>query len=319
MLIDFAPEIRHAKEMVLPTFVIGGPNPPKHYDSFLFPTFAHLSACQKLGLQIWDASTQVSFSTCPWFSFGTADMVGMAALNGWVGHHGRNGCRILCPMPGRHKPGVGTYYPAMLKPNSSLPAGSIHLDIDINSITTPSPDEYNERLHYVLGSTSTHNYEGRRKETGICKPSIVSALPKSIPVPKCFPADTMHLFGLNISQLLVSLWRGSIDHAQDDDLAAWPFAVLHDNAVWQAHGASVAGASLYLPICLESRVPCNPTEKISSGYKVVEYLIYIFGLCPALLYHLLPQKFYYHFCKLVFGTRVIHGHHKSKDDLLEAH
>ena len=33
-LIDFAPEIHHAKEMVLPTFVIRGPNAPKHYDSF---------------------------------------------------------------------------------------------------------------------------------------------------------------------------------------------------------------------------------------------------------------------------------------------
>jgi len=91
-LIDYAPEIRHAKEMVLPMFVIGGPNAPKNYDSFLFPTFAHLSACQRLGLQIWDASTQSSFNTCPWFGFGTADTVGMAELNGWVGHHGRNRC-----------------------------------------------------------------------------------------------------------------------------------------------------------------------------------------------------------------------------------
>jgi hypothetical protein len=102
-LIDFPPEIHHAKEMVLPTFVIGGPNAPQNYDSFLFPMFAHLSACQQSGLQIWDTSTQASFSICPWFSFGTVDTVGMAKLNGWVGHHGRNGCRILCSMPGCHK------------------------------------------------------------------------------------------------------------------------------------------------------------------------------------------------------------------------
>ena len=319
-LIDFAPEIRHAKEMVLPLFVIGGPNAPRNYDSFLFPTLAHLSACQKLGLRVWDAATKASFDICPWFGFGTADTVGMAELNGWVGHHGRNGCRILCSMPGRHKPGAGTYYPAMLKPHDAvLPPGSGHPDIDINSIATPSLDEYSERLHHVLGSTSIREYERRRRETGICKPSIVSALPKSIPVPKCFPADTMHLFGLNISQLLISLWRGSIDHAQDDDPMTWPFAVLHDNAVWQAHGASVAGVGLYLPVCLESRVPHNPAEKISSGYKAVEYLVYIFGLCPALLYRLLPQRFYYHYCKLVFGTRIIHRHHKSKDDLRAAH
>jgi hypothetical protein len=319
-LIDLDPEIRHTKEMVLPAFVIGGPNAPKHYNSFLFPTFAHLSACQKLGLQIWDSLAHTSFNTCPWFCFGTADTVGMAELSGWVGHHGRNGCQILCPMPGCHKPSVGTYYPAMLKPHGFiLPPGSSHPDIDINSITTPLLDEYSQRLDHVLGSRSTCEYKCRRQETGICKPSIVSALLKSIPVPKCFPVDTMHLFGLNLSQLLVVLWRGSIEHAQDDNPTTWPFTVLHDNVVWQTHGASIAGAGLYLPVCLESRVPCNPAEKISSGYKAVEYLVYIFGLCPALLYGLLPQNFYYHFCKLVFATRVVHQHHKFKDNLLAAH
>jgi hypothetical protein len=116
-------------------------------------------------------------------------------------------------MPGHHKPGTGTYYPAMLKPLGSVPPGSGHLDIDINLITTPLPDEYNKRLHHILDSTSTHNYEHHHKEMGICKPSIISALPKSICVPKCFPVDTMHLFRLNISQLLVSLWHGTIDHA----------------------------------------------------------------------------------------------------------
>ena len=244
----------------------------------------------------------------------------MAELNGWVGHHGRNRCQLLCSMPGRHKPGAGTYYPAMLKPHAAaLPSGSGHSDININLITTPSPDEYDKRLCHVLGSTSICEYKCHYKETGICKQSIVSVLPKSIPVPKCFPADTMHLFALNISQLLIALWRGSINHAQEDDPTTWPFAILHDNAVWQVHGGSVAGAGLYLPVCLESRVPRNPAEKISSGYKAVEYLVYIFGLCPALLYHLLPQSFYYHFCKLVFGTRVIHRRHKSKDNLMAAH
>ncbi len=318
-LVDFAPEICHTKEMVLPTFVIGGSNAPKHYDSFLFPTFAHLSACQNLGLLIWDTSTQRSFHSCPWFGFATADTVGMAKLNGWVGYHGRNRCQILCSMPGYHKPGMGMYYSAMLKPHGPVSLGSSHPDIDINSIIMPSLDEYNERLHHILGSKSTHKYECCHRETGICKPSIVSVLPKTVPVPKCFPADTMHLFGLNISQLLISLWHGNIDHVRDNDPTTWPFAVLHDNVVWQAYGVSVTGAGLYLPVCLESRVPYNSAEKILSGYKAVEYLVYIFGLCPTLLYCLLPQKFYHHFCKLVFAMHVIHRHHKSKDNLLAAH
>ena len=45
-VLDLPPELRHRKLYVLPLFIIGGPNAPKHYESFLFSTFHHLSACQ---------------------------------------------------------------------------------------------------------------------------------------------------------------------------------------------------------------------------------------------------------------------------------
>jgi hypothetical protein len=77
----------------------------------------------------------------------------------------------------------------------------------------------------------------------------------------------MHLFFLNLSPLLISLWQGTIDHTRDDDLDLWPFAVLCDNAVWQAHGAAVADAGHYIPTCVESWKSHNPAEKISSDYK----------------------------------------------------
>ncbi len=52
---------------------------------------------------------------------------------------------------------------------------------------------------------------------------------------------------------------------------------------------------------------------------VTEYLIYVFGLCPTLLYGVLPQPYHWHFCKLVFATRIIHKQHKSEQDLLAVH
>src|SRR5215471_7727863 len=79
-VIDFSPEIRHKRELVFPLFTIGGPNPPKHYDSFLLPTFSHLSACQRKGIRIWDSSMDREFTSYPWMAFGTADTVGMAEL-----------------------------------------------------------------------------------------------------------------------------------------------------------------------------------------------------------------------------------------------
>ncbi len=109
----------------------------------------------------------------------------------------------------------------------------------------------------------------------------------------------MHLV-LNLGQLLVGLWQGTIEHSNNDDPSTWPFAVLHGNDLWQAHGAAVAAAHLYILTCVESQTPRNLAKKISSGYKAIKYLLYIFCLCPALLYGSLPLDFYYHFCKLAF-------------------
>ncbi|KAL0572505.1 hypothetical protein V5O48_009458 [Marasmius crinis-equi] len=318
-ILDLPGKIRHKKENVLPLFTIGGPNPPKDYDSFLFPIFAHLSACQKNGIRMWNAQERTSFVSHPWLGFGLADMVGMAELSGSVGHHGRNGCRLMCPMPRRHKPGVGTYYPAMLQPNGdNLPKASRHDDIDINAIRMRTPAEYKEQLCYVLSSKTTHEFEDRCKETGLRKRSIVSALPKAIPAPKSLPADVMHLF-YNISQLLSSSWRGAMDHATEDQPANWVFAVLLDKEEWAEHGQQVADARRYIPVCLEDRTPRNPAEKINSGYKIVEYLTYIFGFCPALLYGLLPSPFYEHFCKLVFAARILNKRQIEQHELAGAH
>jgi len=211
------------------------------------------------------------------------------------------------------------YYPVLLKPDGPhLPPGSSHSDIDINQIVTPSSESYHQNLNYVLTSPSVRQYEQHCKETGICKPSIVEGLSKTFPIPGCFPADLMHL-GLNLGQLLVSLWRGTIEHSKEDHPRTWPFAVFHDPELWQAHGAAVADARQYIPTCIEFRTPRNPAEKISSGYKAIEYLLYILGLCPALLYKVLPPEFYHHFCKVVFRLRIGHQYHKSQGELLAAH
>ena len=61
----------------------------------------------------------------------------------------------------------------------------------------------------------------------------------------------MHL-ELNIGQLQVSLWRGTIEHSKNDDPTTWPFAVLRNHQTWQAHGAAVAAAHQYIPTCVES-------------------------------------------------------------------
>ena len=96
VILDQAPDIRYKKSFVFPGGFIPGPNPPQDTDSFLFPGLHHLSALQREGLNIWDASSNTTHLTRPFFMFGTADAVGLPGLNGLVGHRGQQGCRNFC-------------------------------------------------------------------------------------------------------------------------------------------------------------------------------------------------------------------------------
>ena len=96
-------------------------------------------------------------------------------------------------------------------------------------------------------------------------------------------------------------------------MTIWPWAVLKGD-VWVEHGEAVAHASKYLPT-LFSRVPQNPKEKISSGYKAWELLYYIYGEGPGLFFGVLPNEYYAHFCKLVRGIRIIYQCSISQEQL----
>ena len=63
---------------------------------------------------------------------------------------------------------------------------------------------------------------------------------------------------------------------------------------------AVAGTLHYLPSSF-NHPPCNITEKLTSGYKAWEFLLYIYGLGPGLLYGVLPEDYYTNYCKLVSG------------------
>lgn len=99
VLFDLSPDERYKKKHVLPGGFIPGPNKPKNMDSFLFPGLYHLAAVQNEGLPVWDALSSQKFHSRLFLALNTADGPGMAYLNGLVGHHGKFGCRLYCPVP----------------------------------------------------------------------------------------------------------------------------------------------------------------------------------------------------------------------------
>lgn len=326
VLLDRSPGTRYKKKHVLVGGVIPGPDKPGNIDSFLFPGLYHLSALMREGLTIWDARRDILFISHPFLAFMTADGPGMTEVNGLVGHSGAQGCRLYCGIKGHHKPDVGHYYPACLKPNDYAVEGCSHDDVQLDAVTSPglqnnAIDRYEQNLKTVLSSVTQRSYRQNRLATGISKPSIISGLPPSsiFSIPGCFPGDLMHLAALNIPDLLLALWRGTItcDRNLGDDKLKWDWAIFQDDVLWKRHGAQVAAATPYLPGSFD-RPPRNPAEKLTSGYKAMEFLTYIYGLGPGLLYGVLPMPYWKSFCKLVRGVRVVHQKTIKSEELTEA-
>ena len=164
------------------------------------------------GLRIWDLFTFRIIESRVVLALSTAGAVGVTEIDGRVGHHGAYGCRLGCQMKGRHKPHTGHYFAVHLKPNNYTVRDCNHPDIDIRNLETLSSTEYQQDLSKVISSRDQNEYEKNRKATGISKPTILSGLLNDlmIPVPHCFPLDLMHLIFINLGELLIPLWRGTM-------------------------------------------------------------------------------------------------------------
>ncbi|KAI0370817.1 hypothetical protein BV20DRAFT_943688 [Pilatotrama ljubarskyi] len=321
ILVDVDPAKRYKKRYILPGAIIPGPTKPKHFESFLFPGFHHVAALQNEGFSIWDAFRDVVFISRPWVFAVGADAIGAPDVTGLVSHHGKLGCRHWCGRPGRRKPGGSHYYSVCLKPENYIEHGCEDNDYDPSDIGDSWPELYNEKLAYVSAATSLANYEARRLATGISKPSLFSGLSAAhtLPIPRLFPGDIMHLFGLNIPDLFYRLWHGTFDcdTKNGDTRTLWDWICLTGEA-WSKHGEMVVAAKPFLPESFH-RPPRNPAEKISSGYKCWEYLNWFYGLAPAFLHGKLPGKYWQHYCKLVAGVRVVFQRESTAAQRIRAH
>ena len=319
VLLNLSPTERYKKNRVFIGGFIPGPNNPKNTDSFLFPGLQHLVGLQKEGLRIWDAALQREVVSKVFVALITADGPGMMHITGLVGYHGKHGCRLYCGMQGRREHNGKHYFPALLKPLDYNVLDCAHDDIDVANLPIPSRERYYENLRIVITSPNDRQYRARRLATGISKPSIFSGLdPRStLGLPHSAGSDIMHLASLNLTDLMISLWRGTIDCTQPDDKSTWEWAVLRGD-VWQQHGKAVEAALPYLPGSFD-RPPRNIAEKLTSGYKAWEFLLYLYGLGPGLLYGILPERYFTNYCKLVLGIRLMNQHKITQTNLREAH
>lgn len=248
----------------------------------------------------------------------TAAGPGLVYWDGMVGHSGKNGCRLYCGLLSCRKMHGHHYYLALIKPRDRCATGSDHPDVNMFDLPSGGSERYADNLRRLIASPNQTQYEQRKTETGITKaPLILGLRPShSLGVPYCMTTDIMHLAS-NISDLLISLWRGTIDCDQNDNFDDWDWAVLADDRTWITYGASVHAAGFHLPGMFGVR-PRNIAEKLSSGYKTWEFQLHTFGLGPILLYNILPNKYFKNYCKLVRGFQIMCQHRITTEDLIIA-
>jgi hypothetical protein len=133
---------------------------------------------QTEGLPIWDGTKKTLFKSNPFLFVATADGPGAAFLTGLLGHHGRFACHLYCGLPGRHKPGTPTYYPALHQPE-----GTDHLDhpnFFIDRLPLPGSFDYERNLKHVICCSTMAEYKLARLEIGITNLASSAALTLTI-------------------------------------------------------------------------------------------------------------------------------------------
>ena len=314
---NLSSDLHYKKKYVMPGRFI--PGKPSNLDSFLFPGLHHIAALQNEGFSYYDAHlARVIKDAAVYLPLGTADSPAMADLSGTVGHTGKHGCRLQCPMKGRHRANDGHYYPVMLKPVNYVMDGCDHDDVtfrDLRQFRTQITQRYNDNLEFICSSPNPTQFNHRRLATGITKPTIFSGLRYTIGIPNMFVMDIMHLSDLNDPDLLLGLWRGTIKCYGADTKDSWDFKVLVDKT-WEGHSKSIVMCIPFIPSSF-GRASRDPSQKINSGYKAAEYELWFYGLGPALLRNILPEPFFLNYCRFVRGVRLAKKYKIPTDNVVE--
>ena len=162
-------------------------------------------------------------------------------------------------------------------------------------------------------------YNFNKTDTGLTRPPLILGLAPfcSLGIPFSVTADLMHLVA-NLSDLFLSIWHGTIKCDPHDRKTDWDWAVLGDTPTWEAHGRRTAEAGHHLPGSFDCK-PRNIAKKINSQYKTWEHQLHMFALAPALLYGILPLKYWQNHCKLVRGIQLLSQHRVTTLELQQAH
>ena len=220
---------------------------------------------QKKVLQVWDARQNKVFKSYVFLALATADGPGMACLNGCVGHSGKHGCRLYCPIMGTYVK-LEVHVVILLVETRAIQCcrcnhDSVGLQALLSAFNSAECTErYNHNLDFVIHSSNKTRYEQRRLAIGIYASLLflVDFHQGAFWEFWLFALDIMHLPALNIPDLFLPLWRGTFECDKTDSKPTIGHGIsFPDITVWKAHGKMVTNATPYIPGSFDEP-PRNP-------------------------------------------------------------
>ncbi|KIK75527.1 hypothetical protein PAXRUDRAFT_18925 [Paxillus rubicundulus Ve08.2h10] len=219
--LNLLPDQHYHKLHVLPGGFMPGPNKPKNVNSLFFPGFHHLAALQHEGFLCGTCSpTPATFLTSTSFS---------QLLMAWVSFTGMG------------------WWAIVVKMDAVSTVGELH-NFNVFNLPEGSSSKYGNNLKKIVSVHNQTQWDKMKTETGLTKPPLILGLypTHSLGVPLSITTDIMHLAS-NLSDLLLSLWCGTIDVAPNDNCTLWDWAALSDRNVWIAHGQDIENTGQHLP------------------------------------------------------------------------
>jgi hypothetical protein len=254
---NLPPEMRFHKDNKLDLGTIPGPNKPKDFDSFAWPTFEEFVHLQH-GVRAFDALTDEFFLLRTYLFLVFGNIPAMSMVMHMTGHNGFSPC-CMCKILSVQIPDStnNTYYVLLdrsLHPDvaESESAPTIY---DAVNLPLRTEDEMLGQARAVQDASSKTQKSRLSKAYGIKGVSLLSNL-KSLSFPLSFPYNFMHLIWENLIPNLILLWTGGFK-GLDKGVGEHQFLP----NIWESIAAATAAAGSIIPSAFGAQPPNPATQR----------------------------------------------------------
>ena len=298
--LNLPPSIRVKKCNLILCGIIPGPRSPKDIHSFLRPMIDELKQLE-LGIEnVYDASTNSTFTLRAHLCMVTGDLPAIAKLMGISGHNSYQYCRF-CECHGIH---YGHVYCPLKSPYGWPDTPFTYNPADL-------PLRSDEEYRNAATNNLTHYYNPvppSKPPYGVSQYSSLYEL-ETIDFPRSFPIDIMHLIFENVVPKLFQWWTGTFlkktegnSDTESDSDDGENVEISLDKQIWMEIGRDLNISRQTIPTSYGRAL--RDISTYHKSFKAEEWCSFLLYYSPILLRERLLPDLYTNYMKLVSAIEI---------------